>query len=159
MKKLFLIIAVMFSLVFVSSDMVFAGDESDAFRAAVKEIYKIYSEATVKKDVDAWIALWDEKGVKMVPNRPAIYGKSAIGKLKLKKAKKWEYLSSDIEMEDTQVAGDYGFAHGTYSGSRKPIGEGTTTFAEGKFLTIFKKQADGSWKIYRDSVSPNPLPK
>ena len=30
---------------------------------------------------------------------------------------------------------------------------------EGKFLTIFKKQADGSWKIYRDSVSLNPASK
>ena len=155
MKKLFLIIAVMFFLVFVSSDMVFAGDESDAFRAAVKDIFNVYSTANVSGDIESYLSLWDEKGIKMSPNRPSLYGKSAISKLKHKSAEKWEILTQNIILEDAQEAGDYGFAHGTYTTSRKPKGGGTTMSAEGKFLTIFKKQANGSWKIFRDSVSSN----
>lgn len=141
---------------FTYSDTVLAGDEAEAFRDAVNDIFDIYSSTTMKKDADGWIALWDEKGIKMVPNLPAIYGKSAIGKLKRKKFKKQDDVTTSIKIEDTQVAGDFGFAHGTFSSSRKPIGGGATKNKEGKFLTIFKKQADGSWKIYRDSVSPNP---
>ena len=102
----------MFSLVFVSSDMVFAGDESDAFRAAVKDIFNVYSTANVNGDIGSWLSLWDEKGIKMSPNRPSLYGKSAISELKHKSAEKWEYLTQNIILEDAQVAGDYGFAHG-----------------------------------------------
>lgn len=159
MKKLFSIIVALFFLTIISSNKGLAGDDSDAFKAAVKDIFDTYSTATNKKDSDAWISLWDEKGIKMSPNQPAIYGKSAIGELKRKKAKKPEDVTQDIKIEDTQVAGDFGFAHGTYSSSVKPKGGGVTKFKEGKFLTIFKKQADGSWKIYRDSVSPNPTSK
>lgn len=159
MKKLSLIIVAMFSLAFISSNIAFAGDDSDAFKAAVKEIFDVYSTANVKGDIDAYIALWDEKGIKMSPNRPSIYGKSAISDLKHKSADKREYVTQSIMLEDAQVAGDFGFAHGTYTTSYKPKGGGDTKFAEGKFLTIFKKQANGSWKIFRDSVSSNPTSK
>ena len=129
------------------------------FGFAVKDIFNSYSSATVTGDVDAWLSLWDEMGVKMVPNQPAINGKTAIGELKRKKAKKREYLAMDIEIEDAQGAGDFGFAHGTYSGSFKPRDGGAIVSGGGKFLTIFKKQTNGSWKIYRDSVSPDAPPK
>jgi len=64
-----------------------------------------------------------------------------------------------IKVEDAQVAGDFGFAHGTFFVSVTPKGGGAVKSKVGKYLTIFKKQADGSWKIYRDSVSFNPASK
>ena len=159
MKKLFFIIYAIVFLIFVSGNIVFAEDQADTFRAAVKDIFTTYSSATVKGDVDAWLALWDEMGVKMVPNQPSINGTKAIGELKRKVAEKREYLTMDITIEDAQGAGDFGFAHGTYAASFKPKDGGATGSGGGKFLTIFKKQANGSWKIYRDSVSPNSPPQ
>lgn len=95
----------------------------------------------------------------MVPDLPAIYGKSAIEALKRKNFKKPVDRTMEIKIEDAQVAGEFGFAHGIYSTSIKPVEGGDTKFAVGKFLTVFKKQANGSWKIYRDSVSPNQTSK
>jgi ketosteroid isomerase-like protein len=97
--------------------------------------------------------------VKMVPNQPSINGTKAIGELKRKRAQMREYLTMDITIEDAQGAGDFGFAHGTYAASFKPKDGGAIGSGGGKFLTIFKKQANGSWKIYRDSVSPNAPPQ
>jgi ketosteroid isomerase-like protein len=159
MIKQILFIATLFYLLCVSSEVIIAGADDDAFRAAVEEIFATYSSANMKKDTDGWISLWDEKGVKMVPNLPAIIGKSAIGELKRKKNNNPDDLTMEIIVEDSQVAGEFGFAHGTYSSSVKPAGGGDTKSKIGKFLTIFKKQDDGSWKIYRDSVSPNPISK
>jgi ketosteroid isomerase-like protein len=159
MKNQFLTIAASLCLMFIYSNTVIAGADDDAFRAAVKEIFDTYSSANMRKDVESWIALWDEKGIKMAPNSPAIYGKSAIEEMKRKKSQAPDDVEMSIKIEDTQIAGDFGFAHGTYSVSIKPIGDGDRKFMEGKFLTVFKKQADGSWKIYRDSVSPNPTSK
>ena len=156
MNKQILIIAALVSLPFFSSEIVFAGAEDDAFRAAVEELFDTYSSVNMKKDTDGYMALWDENGVKMVPNSPAIKGKSAIEELKRKKNNNPDDLTMEIIVEDSQVAGEFGFAHGTFSVSVKPKGGGDTKSIAGNYLTIFKKQADSSWKIYRDSISYNP---
>ena len=159
MNRQILIIAALIFLPFFSLKIVFAGAEDDSFRAAVEEIFDTYSSTNMKKDVDGWIALWDEEGIKMVPNLPSIYGKSAIQEFKHKKSQSPDDMEMTINLEDTQLSGDFGFAHGTYFVSVIPKGGGATKSKEGKYLTIFKKQGDGSWKIYRDSVSMNPASK
>ena len=159
MKKQSIIIAILISLPFFSSGIAFAGAEDDAFRAAVEELFDTYITVNMKKDTDGYMALWDENGVKMVPNSPAIKGKSAIEELKRKKNNNPDDLTMEIIVEDSQVAGEFGFAHGTFSVSVKPKGDGDTKFIAGNYLTIFKKQADGSWKIYRDNINYNPAPK
>ncbi|MFC1830995.1 YybH family protein [Thermodesulfobacteriota bacterium] len=159
MKRQILIVTALFFLSLVVPEGVFADAEGDLFSAAVEEIFDTYSSTNMKKDAEGWIALWDEEGIKMVPDLPSIYGKSAIGEFKHKKSQIPDEMDMSIKVEDAQIAGDFGFAHGTYFVSVTPKGGGAVKSKEGKFLTIFKKQADGSWKIYRDSVSPNPAPK
>ena len=159
MNRQILIIAALVSLPFFSLKIVFAGAKDDSFRAAVEEIFATYSATTMNKDVEGWMALWDEDGIKMVPNLASIHGKSAIRELKHKKSQSPNDLEMTIKVEDTQLSGDFGFAHGTYFVSMTPKAGGAAKSIEGKYLTIFKKQADGSWKIYRDSVSPNPASK
>jgi len=159
MIRQILLIAALFSLPFFSSTTVFAGAEDDSFRAAVEEIFATYSATNKIKDVDGWMALWDEGGIKMVPNFPSIYGKSAIREFKHKRSQSPDDMEMTIKIEDTQVSGNFGFAHGTYFVSITPQGGGAAKSMEGKYLTIFRKQADGAWKIYRDSVSTNPASK
>ena len=159
MKRQILIVSVLCFLLLVFSKGVCAGAEDDSFRAAVEEIFATYSAANMKKDVDGWIALWDEEGIKMSPDIRSICGKAAIREFKQKKSQSPDDLEQTIKIEDTQVAGNFGFAHGTYHVSVTPQGGGAPKSKEGKYLTIFKKQPDGSWKIYRDSVSANPPSK
>ncbi len=48
----------------------------------------------------------------MVPNQPAIYGKSALRDRKQKSANKREYVTQNIMLEDAQVAGDAAMVSG-----------------------------------------------
>jgi ketosteroid isomerase-like protein len=57
-----------------------------------------------------------------------------------------------IKSEETQVADDWGFDRGTYTYLITPKKEGESGFVDGKYLTIYKRQADGSWKISHDRV-------
>lgn len=132
--------------------------ESDAFRKAVEDTFDTYAAANVEGDVELYLSLWDENGVKMSPGKPAIYGKKAIGEGKRKSAEKWAYVSQNVKIEEVEFSGNLGFARGTYTTSLKAKTGGATSDADGKFLTIFKKQADGSWKIYRDCVNSNVPP-
>ena len=157
-KSIFIIVASVF-LTFFCSIMVSAGDETDAFRTAVRNIFDTYSAANIAGDTVSYISLWDEDGIKMGPNKPAVQGRPAIEKLKRKGAQKWNYESQDIKIEETRVAGDWGFARGTYTGTLTSKSGSKTINVDGKYLTIFKRQADGSWKIFRDCFNSNVPPK
>ncbi|MEE8586821.1 MAG: hypothetical protein V3T83_18425 [Acidobacteriota bacterium] len=61
---------------------------------------------------------------------------------------------------EVEVAGDWAFDRGTYTITLTPKAGGEPVFEdEAKYLTITKRQPDGSWKIYRTiSNSDRPLP-
>ena len=60
--------------------------------------------------------------------------------------------------EETQVDGDMGLARGTYTLSIIPKAGGDTAYVDGKYLTLCKRQADGSWKISHDCFNSNVPP-
>lgn len=130
----------------------------EVFKAAVQDIWNKYSAAMNAENSDFWISLWDENGIQMPPNAPAVVGKPAIEKgiRESYQALDWEKFT--IYLEEVKVAGDWGFARGTYSASISPKAEGETVFIDGKYLTILKRQPDGSWKIFRDCFNSNVPP-
>ena len=68
---------------------------------------------------------------------------------------------SDVKFNDTSidVAGDYAIETPNSEMTVTPKG-GKAMPDKGKYLTVWKKQADGSWKIYRDiNNSDGPVPK
>ena len=127
----------------------------EAFKAAVQDTLDKYSAAMNAEDSDLWISLWDENGIQMPPNAPAVVGKPAIEKgiRESYQALDWEKFT--IRLEEVKVAGDWGFARGTCSASITPKAEGETAFIDFKYLTILKRQPDGSWKIFRDCFNSN----
>ena len=130
----------------------------EAFRAAVQDTFDKYSAAMNAEDSDVWILSWDENGIQMPPGAPAVVGKPAIEKMirGVHQALDWEKFT--IRLEEVQVGGDWGYARGTYSASITPKAGGETAFIDGKYLTILKRQPDGSWKIFRDCFNSNVPP-
>ncbi len=133
-------------------------DDLEAFKAAVQDTLDKYSAAMNAEDSDLWISLYDENGIQMSPNASAVVGKPAIEKgiRQSYQALDWEKFT--IRLEEVQVGGDWGFARGTYSAFITPKAGGETAFIDGKYLTIFKRQPDGSWKIFRDCFNSNVPP-
>jgi len=130
----------------------------EAFRTAVEDTWDKYSAAMNAENPVLWISLWDENGIQMPPGAPAVVGKAAIEKgiHASYEALDWEEFT--IRLEEVKVAGDWGFARGTYSASITPRAGGETAFLNGKYLTIFKRQPDGSWKIFRDCFNSSAPP-
>lgn len=52
--------------------------------------------------------------------------------------------------EEIQVLGDLAYTHGKYEIAMTPKEGGDSLEIKGKFLTILRKQVDGSWKIAID---------
>jgi ketosteroid isomerase-like protein len=139
-------------LVMMMANSAIAEMDSDAFRVIVEEIFSTWRASNLNGDFDLWLSIWDENAVKMASNRPTLSGKSAIGNLKRKMSQARVVKSWDVEIDEVQLAGDFGYARGTYIISSDSKADSTSLTLEGTFLTIFRKQADGSWKIYRDCM-------
>ena len=121
---------------------VFADTSAD--EAAILEIWSTYSAARVAGDADTWLGLWDEEGIRMPPGVPAMdFATFAPGT-----AERFVDAPSSMEInsEEVVVTDDWAYSRGTFT---------VNEAVEGKFLTIFRRQDDGSWRIYRDSFSMN----
>ena len=119
-----------------------ADEASD--KAEILGIWDSYTEARVAGDADTWLGLWDKEGIRMPPGVPAVdYATFAPGTPE-RFAK--PPSSMEINSEELVVAGDFAYSRGNFT---------VNDAIKGKFLTIFRRQDDGSWRIYRDSFSMN----
>ncbi len=55
-------------------------------------------------------------------------------------------------------AGDMGFTWGHYEGRAKDR-DGTPIVTTGRYMTVWKKQSDGSWKVALDASNKEPPAK
>jgi len=129
--------------------------------AAINEILNQYAVACNTGDFDLWISLWADDGVQMPPGAPA-----RIGKEQIREGMKplFDQMNSDIaitSIEDAKVYGDLGLTRCTYTLKMTPKAGGETINAvpDGKALTLYERQSDGSWKIVYDCFNSSVPPK
>jgi ketosteroid isomerase-like protein len=112
-------------------------------------------------DLNAYMAAWDENGIQMPPDAPANEGKAAITAAMKAAFAGVAFSNFQINMQEAEQFGPtWGYTRGTYSYDFALKSGGPTSTFKGKFSTVWKKQADGSWKLYRDcfnsAVPPAP---
>jgi len=126
--------------------------------ASISEMFDGYELASNSGDLDLWISYWDENGIRMATDEPAVYGKDNI-KEQVRPMFELFDIIFDVKLEETQVNDNWAFSRGTVAASITLKSGGETTFMESKFLAILKKQKDGSWKVYIDCYNMNPPPE
>ena len=127
---------------------------------AIKEVLNQYAVTANAGDWDGWISLWADDGVQMPPGDPA-----RIGKEQIRAGMKPEFDQLDIDIvirsiEDARIYGDLGFTRCIYTLKATPKAGGETidVMPEGKALTLYERQPDGSWKIVYDCFNSSTAP-
>jgi uncharacterized protein (TIGR02246 family) len=103
------------------------------------------------KDADRIAAHYTDDGNVMVPNSPVMTGKDAIVK-GLKEAladPNWSLSLQTVQVEVSR-GGDLGYVRGTYVLTNTDPAARKAVTEKGRFLTVFRKGADGSWKAVQD---------
>ena len=130
--------------------------DTEADITAIKDMLSQYEVAINNGDFDSWITLWADDGVRMPPDAPARIGKAQIIE-EMKPA--FEQIIFELtipSIEDAKVYGDLGLTHCNYTLSVTPKAGGETiVMPEGKALTLYERQPDGSWKIVYDCFNSN----
>lgn len=160
MKKLnsnFLIFLFLFGILFGCAQNSKEVDvEADI--AAINDLYKQATLACSNGDVELYLSLFTEDAVVMATEFPAL-----IGKEQLRPAIEGLFGMFGLELPYTvdkvEVPGDWAFARSSFQYSMTLKEGGETTTRAGKELDIFKRQADGSWKIYMQCWSYDAPPK
>ncbi|MEM1187946.1 MAG: DUF4440 domain-containing protein [Pseudomonadota bacterium] len=120
-------------------------------------LLKDYAAKANAGDLEGWLSLWCEDGVQMPNDAPARIG---IGSIREAMAPVFSDLRLHIEIHDVwaaRVEATMGYTHCDYSISATPR-EGKDALdimRDGKALTVYKRQRDGSWRIAYDCVNSN----
>jgi uncharacterized protein (TIGR02246 family) len=131
------------------------GTEADV--AAIRQIWTSYVSAVQKGDAAAWLALWDSNGIQLRPDAPQRSRQELDAQVPA--AFKARADANDVTMvinpQEITVAGPWAYSRGQFTQDLKNRTTGVVTHVDGKFMTIFKRQADGTWRIYRDCYNSN----
>ena len=126
-------------------------------RQEIAVVWDKYCEAVEQNDAPAFVSLHEMDAYKMPPQRPMFLIGDVAPVLQNgwdKSAEKWDTEMS-IDCEEIVIEGDIAWSMGTYQKVSTPKDGGEAFVFDGKFLTILRRQGDGSWRIYRDCFNSN----
>jgi uncharacterized protein (TIGR02246 family) len=131
-----------------------APDTRAADVQAVKDVEAAWVKDTASKDADKWASYFTDDGAGLYPGGPTLNGKAAI---KTAMAPILADPNFSLIFQSTRAmaskGGDMVYTQGTYTmtitdpKTRKPMTD------KGKFLTVYARQADGSWKAVADTFN------
>jgi uncharacterized protein (TIGR02246 family) len=147
-----LLITVVLALGTVSATL--SADTKTEVRKAIDSGNARYIEAFAKRDAAALAALYDDDGVRFGQKGAYARGRAGITEdvAKFIKAVAGP-IKVTIETEDLWVVDDLAYETGKYSYTFTPAGEKETK-SDGHYVTIWKKQRDGGWRIVADIGVP-----
>ena len=107
------------------------------------------------KDPEKVAALYADDATMVIPNAPPIHGKEAM-RSGLKEALADPNFKLDFSPTSAEASksGDLGYVKGTYTVTASDPKIKKPTVEKGNYLIVYKKQADGYWKIINDFASP-----
>jgi len=123
--------------------------DAAAVRAEIEAVEAKQVDAVLKGDSTAAGGGYTDDAIVMVPNEKMAIGHDAIVKTFAAMLKEGKFTSFTPHIQDVIVAGDYAIETATYDMTIQPK-TGKPVHDVGKYLTIWKKQPDGSYKAIRD---------
>jgi uncharacterized protein (TIGR02246 family) len=125
-------------------------DTRAADERAVREADAGWSKASAAKDVEAYVGFLAEDVLVLPPNAPMLTGKESMRKgISEGWATPGFALSWQASKAEASRSGDLAYTVGTYQFTvNNPKGKPVTD--RGKYVTVWKKQPDGKWKVAAD---------
>ncbi len=120
--------------------------DADKIRAVVDGASRL--AVAPAADLDAYVKLYYAEGARLLaPNRPMAEGRAAIKAFMASLGSLQEMKLSIVSIEGLN---DLACVHGTYALTWTPPGASAPQGDKGKYVEIWKRQADGAWKVTHD---------
>ena len=142
MKKL---TGILIAVFFISTS--FFAQDVDKIKAKIEEQNKVYTKAMIDNDTETMLSMCADDVISMPSYQPTVKGIDKVRELSEMQAKSgWKTTHFVLSQTDVIVAGDLAIEIGNYD--MKMSGPDVPEWADnGKYITIWEMQKDGSLKI------------
>lgn len=131
--------------------------EMPAEREALMQADRDFAQAFADRGVEGWVSFFDERGIQMPGGTAAAWGRDEVRTLagQLFEGPNFSALTWEPVYAQVAASEDLGFTLGNYhaEGTNE---KGEAVVQEGNYVTIWRKQEDGSWKVAFDTGNPGP---
>ena len=117
-----------------------------------------FMKAAAEKGSQGYMSYYAEDAVELPNGVDAIRGKEDIAKTMGFLDQKDNSLTWAPDYSEMAASGDLGYTYGTYEFRTKGK-DGKPVVDHGKYMTVWKKQKDGSWRVALDMGNSSPSPK
>jgi uncharacterized protein (TIGR02246 family) len=132
-------------------------ETSTADAEAVKQAFAKFNADIAAKNVEAITAHYADDAVMMIPGQAPFQGKEAIASdYKAYAADSAGKFVSGAEKTEVSAGGAVAFGEVNYQSTFTNPKTKVVETSDRYNLTVYKKQADGSWKVVRDVNVPLP---
>jgi len=126
-------------------------------RAAIEAANAKFSDAFARGDARALAAMYTPDAIVFPPDSEMIQGNEAIGTF-WKTTRDSGVQSATLTTVDVGRSGDVAYEVGTVALTIQPVGKEPTKAIE-KYVVVWKRQANGAWKMHRDIWNSLPAKK
>jgi len=131
----------------------------DAARAAadVRATEVQWNAASAARDPARFASYYDADAVDIGPGSDPMHGPAAI-QAGMTEAFKDPNFSLTFAADRVEIAasGDMAYSQGHFTETETSAGAQAKLVQSGSYVTVYKRQADGSWKAVADIASPGP---
>jgi len=120
-----------------------------ADESAIQDMDAQWSKAAASNDLDGTVSYYGDDASVLPPNAPIATGKQAIRAVWASLLVPGASVSWQTSKVEVSSSGDLGYSTGTYQSAAKDS-RGNSVVDHGKYVEVWKKQADGKWKAVAD---------
>ncbi len=159
MKKQFSKTVLFLILLVFSTSTLLAQENNQELKKEFQKMNDKMAEAMLNENNDAILAMYADDVISLPSYNPMLKGKSALKK-QMEMDENDNMKMKDFELTTLEVfsSGDYAYEVGKYNLSMEMDGGAESWTDNGKYLTVYEKQSDGSWKVKVETWNTNNNP-
>jgi uncharacterized protein (TIGR02246 family) len=116
----------------------------------IREVISTWMRATAEGELDQVLNLMADDVVFLIAGQPPMRGKEAFATASRSAVGKF-HIDGKSEIQEITVAGNYAYCWTQLSVTVTPMQGGSPSKRAGHTLSVFRKEPDGRWVLFRDA--------
>lgn len=116
----------------------------------IRDVIATWVRASTSGDLDTVLNLMAEDVVFLLPGQQPMRRREAFATASRGMTGKMR-IEGKPEIQEIQIAGDYAFCWNYLSITVTPLPDGAPKRRAGNILSVFRREADGRWVLFRDA--------
>ena len=116
----------------------------------IREVIATWMRATAEGDLERVLSLMAEDVVFLIAGQPPMRGREAFAAASHSVEGKFRFEGKP-EIQEIHIAGDYAYCWNHLTVTITPLQGGSSSRRAGHILSVFRKEPDGRWVLFRDA--------